>query len=123
MWVDDAVGVPAFLNVMVWPFTFRVELSWISVPSVLPLVVRCLVRVDGPEPLAVVRPRFLNRSVKAVMFRSPPVELWMVVTPAVEVEAVWPELVETVATPFEIAADLTPLARSIAVSRSPPSRW
>ena len=33
------------------------------------------------------------------MFRSPPVELWMVVIPAATAEAVWPELVLMVATP------------------------
>src|SRR3569832_2180564 len=99
VWVDDAAGVPAFLKVMVWPFTFRVEPSWISEPTVLALVVRFAVTVVTPEPDEVVRPSDLSRSAGPATLRSAPVELSRVTLPAATEDAVWLVLVVRVATP------------------------
>src|SRR6267154_951383 len=96
---DEAAGVAAFLNVMILPFTFRVEPSAIRLPTDEALVVRTAPTVVLPPPVAVVRPSDLRKSAAPVTLRSAPVELLSVTAPPVTDEAVWPELVENAATP------------------------
>ncbi len=106
----------AFLNVMVWPSTFRVEPSVTRLPRLVALVARAAVMVVAPAPTADVRPSTLRLSALPVIERSAPVEPLSVVMPAATVLAVPPR----VATPA--ATDATywrPLARSMAVVRSP----
>ena len=116
----EAVGVAAFLKLMILPFTFRVEPSWIRAPTVVALVVRWATTVVLPPPVAVVRPIDLRKSAAPVTLRSAPVELLRVTAPPPETDdAVWPALVANAATPAVTVFFFTPLARSIAVSTSP----
>src|SRR4051794_22429493 len=114
----DAVGVAAFLKVMVWPFTFRVEPSEIKEPTLLELVVRAAVTVVFPEPVAVVRPSDFRRSAGPWTLRSAPVELRRLIWPPLIDEAVWLVLAANAATPAVMVALFTPLARSTALSTS-----
>src|SRR5215470_1208383 len=114
-----ADGVPAFLNLIVLPSTLSIEPSVISVPKLAPLVVRLALTVALPEPVAVVSPSALRASALPVTERSPPVELRSVIAPPVMLEGVWLVLVVIVAAPALMTAFFTPLARSMALRRSP----
>ncbi|MGY4596716.1 hypothetical protein ACVWXL_004462 [Bradyrhizobium sp. GM22.5] len=85
-------------------------------------MVRVTLKDALPPPEAVLRPRALSRSALPVTLRSAPVELRSVTLLAVVVptsDGVAPALVLMVAAPALMVATLTPLARSIAVARSP----
>src|SRR5260370_34901301 len=87
-------------------------------PSVAAEVVRALVTVVLPPPLAADRPSALRRSALPEMLRSEPVPVVKVTTPAA-IAALVPDEFESVAAPPEITAFWTPLARSIAFKRWP----
>src|ERR1051325_2020076 len=102
VWLEEAAGVAAFLNVMTLPFTFRVAPSWTRLPSVPAPVVRDAVTVAGPEPVEVVRRNAFSRSAWPDTLRSAPVEVSSTTLfEPLTLDAVWPALVASEAEPEE----------------------
>src|SRR5260370_34935397 len=88
-------GTCALEKVMVWPFTFRVDPSWIRLAVVVAAGVRALPTVTLPGPLDGVRPSSFGKSALPMMLRPAPVDELSVRTPGPALMA----LAEPVTTP------------------------